>query len=146
MKWIVLAATVLFAQPAQAELLKKESPYPVAETIDRFEAAAKQRNLTIFARIDHAAGAKQVGQDLRPTLLLIFGSPAVGTLLMQADQTMGLSLPLKVLVWQDAAGKVWLGYDTPASIAAQRNVPRDHPVIGRVTEALNAMSEAAIKR
>lgn len=144
--WLFTAAALLITVPASAELIRKESAYPVAETVDRFEAAAKKRDLTVFSRIDHAAGAKKVGQDLRPTVLLIFGSPAVGTPLIQAAQTMGLSLPLKVLAWQDADGKVWIGYDAPADMAAAHSLPRDHPVIGRIAGALDALTDVAAKR
>lgn len=132
--------------PANAELIRKESPYPVAETIDRLEATAKARGLIVFARIDHAAGAKKVGQQLRPTVLIVFGSPATGTPLIQAEQTMGLSLPLKALAWQDAAGKVWLGYDAPAGVAAERGVARDHKTVGQIAKALGALTDAAIKK
>jgi uncharacterized protein (DUF302 family) len=78
--------------------------------------------------------------------LIVLGSPATGTPLIQAEQTMGLSLPLKALAWQDAAGKVWLGYDAPAGVAAERGVPRDHPVVGQITKALGGLTDAAIKR
>ena len=84
-----------------------ESPFGPKETMDRFEAAIKARGMTVFARIDHAAGAAAVGLPLRPTELLIFGSARAGTPLMQADQTVGIDLPLKALVYEDAAGKVW---------------------------------------
>ena len=141
-----LAVALFVSLPANAELIRKESPYPVAETADRLEAAAKARGLIIFVRVDHAAGAKKVGQELRPTVLIVFGSPATGTPLIQAEQTMGLSLPLKALAWQDAAGKVWLGYDTPAGVAAERGVAPDHPVVGQVTKALGALTDAAIKK
>jgi uncharacterized protein (DUF302 family) len=141
-----LAVALVVSLPANAELIRKESPYPVAETVDRLEAAAKARGLIIFVRVDHAAGAKKVKQELRPTVLIVFGSPAVGTPLIQAEQTMGLSLPLKALAWQDAAGKVWLGYDAPAAMAAERGVPRDHPTVGQVTKALGALTDAAIKK
>lgn len=147
---MIRAAAFIFVTlvsiPANAEMIRKESSYPVAETVDRLEAAATARGLTIFARIDHAAGAKKVGQELRPTQLIVFGSPAAGTPLIQAEQTMGLSLPLKALAWQDAAGKVWLGYDVPADVAAERGLPRDHPVVGQITKALSALTDAAIKR
>jgi uncharacterized protein (DUF302 family) len=87
------------------------SKYPVKEAIDRLEAALRAKGVAIFARIDHAAGAASVEMALRPTELLIFGNPKAGTPLMQANQTIGLDLPLKILAWQDAAGKVWLTYN-----------------------------------
>jgi len=85
-----------------------------AETMQRLEAEVRARGLTVFAHIDHAAGAAEVGLPLRPTDLLIFGNARGGTPLMQADQTMGIDLPLKALVWQDAAGTTWLSYNDPA--------------------------------
>jgi uncharacterized protein (DUF302 family) len=127
-------------------MIRKESALPFTDTVARFEAVIKDRGLTQFAKIDHAAGAKKVGQDLRPTTLIIFGSPAVGTPLIQAQQTMGLALPLKALVWQDAGGKVWIGYDAPSDMAKQHAIAADHPVVQKITGALNGISDAATKR
>ncbi len=87
--------------------------YSVKEALDRLEAALKAKRVTIFARIDHAAGAATVDMPLRPTEVLIFGNPKAGTPLMQSNQTIGLDLPLKILSWQDASGKVWLTYNDP---------------------------------
>jgi uncharacterized protein (DUF302 family) len=140
-----LTIILLSAAPAAAEMVRRESPHPAQTTMDRLEAAIKERGLRVFARINHAAGAKQEGQDLRPTILIIFGSPAVGTPLIQAEQTMGLSLPMRALVWQDAVGKVWVGYDAPAGVVAERGLPKDHPVAVRITGALGALAEAATK-
>ena len=142
----LLAGLMVFSYPVQAEMIRKQSALPFVDTVAGLEAAIKDRGLTQFAKIDHAAGAKQVGQDLRPTVLIIFGSPAVGTPLIQAQQTMGLSLPLKALIWQDADGKVWVGYDAPSDMAKERSVAADHPVIQKITAALSALSDAAVKR
>ncbi|VFU11073.1 DUF302 domain-containing protein [Methylocella tundrae] len=90
------------------------SPHTVEETVSRFEAALKAHKVTLFAKIDHAAGAGEAGMTLRPTLLLIFGSPRTGTPLMQHNQEIGLDLPMKALIWQDADGKVWLSSNDPA--------------------------------
>ena len=98
------------------------SIYEPKETMDRLEAALKARGLTIFARIDHAAGAAEAGLPLRPTELVIFGNAKGGTPLMQADQTAGIDLPLKTLVWQDASGKAWLSYNDPAWIAERHGL------------------------
>ena len=84
------------------------SAFSVRETIDRLERIATARGLRVFARLDHAAGAAQVGLALRPTELILFGHPRGGTPLMQERQTAGLDLPLKALVWEDAEGHVWL--------------------------------------
>lgn len=137
-------ASLALAGAAQAELLRKESPRPVKATIDRLEAGLRERGFTIFARIDHSAGARSVNQELRPTELIIFGNPAGGTPMMLAEQTMGLSLPLRALAWQDASGKVWLGHDAIADVAALRGLPREHPAVKRTGEALGAIIEAAV--
>jgi uncharacterized protein (DUF302 family) len=89
------------------------SAFDPKQTMDRLDAAVRAKGLTVFARVDHAAGAKEVGLPLRPTELLIFGNARGGTPLMQARQTTGLDLPLKALVWEDASGKTWLSYNEP---------------------------------
>lgn len=88
--------------------------YSVGETLDRLEAVLREKGVTVFARIDHSAGAKDAGLTLRPTRLLIFGNPKAGTSLMQAAPTIGLDLPLKVLAWEDDAGKVHVVWNSPA--------------------------------
>jgi uncharacterized protein (DUF302 family) len=95
------------------------SAHGVKATIDRLEAEVRANGMTVFARIDHAAGAKDVGMVLRPTELLIFGNAKAGTPLMQSRQTIGIDLPLKALAWEDAAGKVWLSCNDPAWLAAR---------------------------
>ena len=92
------------------------------ETMDRLEAALRASGVTIFARIDHAAGAAEVGETLRPTELLIFGNPKAGTPLMQAGQTIGIDLPLKALVWRDAAGKTQVSYNEPGWLARRHGL------------------------
>ncbi len=98
------------------------SKYTVGETLDRLEKALKVINITVFARVDHAAGAASVAMPLRPTELLIFGSPRGGTPLMQSVQTVGIDLPLKVLGWQDAGGQVWLTYTDPVWFARRHHL------------------------
>jgi uncharacterized protein (DUF302 family) len=93
------------------------SAHSAKVTIDRLEAQVKAKGMTVFVRIDHAAGAKDVGMALRPTELLVFGNARGGTPLMQAAQTSGIDLPLKALAFEDADGKVWLSYDEPSWIA-----------------------------
>jgi uncharacterized protein (DUF302 family) len=98
------------------------SKYPVRDAIDRLESALRAKGVRIFARIDHAAGAASVDMPLRPTEVLIFGNPKAGTPLMQANQTIGLDLPLKILAWQDADGKVWLTYNDPHWLARRHRL------------------------
>jgi len=123
-------------------LIKRQSPFGVTETLDRLEAAADERGLKVFARIDHAAGAESVGQSLRPTALLIFGNPQAGTPLMQCAQTAGIDLPMKALAWADADGQVWLAYNDPAYLA-QRHSAGDCPVVESISKALAGLAAQA---
>jgi uncharacterized protein (DUF302 family) len=103
-------------------LITIRSGNSVKVTVDRLEADLKAKGITVFARIDHAAGAVSAGMPLRPTELLIFGNPKAGTPLMQANQTIGIDLPLKVLVWEDAGGSVWITYNDPAWLAQRHQL------------------------
>lgn len=139
-----LFSVALFsAVSANAEMKTLEAKRSVGDTIGSLQKIVGEKGFKVFARIDHAAGAKSVNQDLRPTELLIFGNPAGGTALIQAEQTMGLTLPLKMLVWQDSAGKVWIGYDDMAGLGAARGLAADHPALAKVNAALEAMANAA---
>ena len=128
---------------AAGGLIATKSPYSVKKTMDRFESRAKEKGMGIFARIDHAAGAAKVGKSLRPTELLIFGNPKGGTPFMACAQTVGIDLPLKVLVWQDTEGGVWIGYNDPMHIA-QRHGANNCPVVTKMQQALNGMVSATI--
>jgi uncharacterized protein (DUF302 family) len=113
------------------------------ETMDRLEAAVTAKGLTVFARIDHAEGASTVGLSLRPTEVLIFGNAKGGTPLMQAVQTVGIDLPLKALVWQDAAGDTWLSWNDPAWLAARHGVSGAEAVAGKLTAVLEDVAKTA---
>ena len=91
-------------------LFLRESSFGVDETMARIEAELKRRNIPVFAKFDHAQNAKEVNLELRPTRVIVFGSPAVGTDLMQADQSISLELPLRISVWEDAKGSVWVAF------------------------------------
>jgi uncharacterized protein (DUF302 family) len=112
------------------------------ETMNRFEAEVKARGMTVFARIDHAAGAAAVGLPLRPTELLIFGNAKGGTPLMQSVQTVGIDLPLKALVWQDEAGKTWLSYNDPGWLAKRHGYQVD-AAVSAMAGALDALARAS---
>ena len=103
-------------------LITVASRFSVSETLDRLTTAITSAGLRIFARIDHAKGAEEVGLKLRPTMLLIFGNPKGGTPLMQDKQTAGIDLPVKALVWEDEEGKVWLTYNEAAWIATRHGL------------------------
>jgi len=105
-----------------AGLITLASTYSVAETIDRLADIVTKAGLQIFARVDHAAGAEEVGMPLRPTQLLIFGQARGGTPLMQENQTAGIDLPLKALAWTDANGQTWLSYNDPEWIAQRHGL------------------------
>jgi uncharacterized protein (DUF302 family) len=103
-------------------LITSPSNYGPPETMNRFEAEIKARGMNVFARIDHAAGATAAGLSLRPTELLVFGNAKSGTPLMQTVQAIGIDLPLKALVWQDASGTTWLSYNDPGWLAQRHSL------------------------
>ena len=121
------------------------SPYNAKQTLDRFEERARERGLTVFARIDHAAGAAKVGKTLRPTEVLIFGNPQGGTPLMECAQSAGIDLPLKALAWEDAQGQAWLGYNEPAYLA-QRHGAAACPAVDGLTKALAGLVAASVAK
>ena len=139
---IGLVAIVSLASAADG-LVEVKSPYRAAETMNRLEEIVKQRGLTVFARVDHAAGAAKVGKTLRATELLIFGNPQGGTPLMECAQTAGIDLPLKALVWEDAASQVWLGYNDPAFLA-KRHGAASCPAVEGLRKALAGLADAAV--
>jgi uncharacterized protein (DUF302 family) len=112
------------------------------ETMNRLEAEVKAKGMTVFARVDHAAGAADVGLSLRPTELLIFGNAKAGTPLMQSVQTLGIDLPLKALVWQDASGHTWLSYNDPSWLAKRHGLDVE-PAVGAMAAALDAIARTA---
>ena len=93
---------------ASAGLVTRRSNHTVAETIQRFEAAVREKGWLVFAKIDHAAAAEQAGQRLRPRTVVVFGNPRIGTAPMQRAATLAIDVPLRALVWEDDAGVVWL--------------------------------------
>ena len=120
-----------------------KSSHAPRETMNRLEAAVTAKGLTVFARIDHAEGASAVGLSLRPTEVLIFGNAKGGTPLMQAVQTIGIDLPLKALVWQDAAGDTWLSWNDPAWLVARHGASGAEAVAGKLGAVLDDVAKAA---
>ena len=119
------------------------SEFGPKETMDRLQAEIRAHGMTVFARIDHAAGAAEVGLTLAPTELIIFGNARGGTPLMQSAQTVGIDLPLKALVWQDAAGKTWISYNEPSWIVQRHGLGVRAEILDKMAAALSAMSRAA---
>ncbi len=129
--------------PSVEGLTSIQSVLGPKETMDRLEAEIRSKGLTIFAKIDHAAGAAEVGLTLRPTSLIIFGNAHGGTPLMQTTQTAGIDLPLKILVWQDPAGKTWLSYNEPSWIAQRHGVGDKSELIEKLRGTLAAIAKGA---
>jgi uncharacterized protein (DUF302 family) len=104
-------------------LIHLRSPYSVPETLKRLQSVLQAKNLDVFARVDHSGEAEKVGLKMRPTQLIVFGSPKAGTPLMVASPTLAIDLPLKALAWEDADGQVWLSYNSPEYLKQRHNVP-----------------------
>lgn len=143
---IVFLALVLQAPLAGAgSIAVMRSAHDVNETINRLEAALRAKGVTIFARIDHAANAQAVNVSLRPVQLLIFGNPKLGSPLLASNPMVGLDLPMKALAWEDADGKVWLGYTAAATIAERYRIEDRAAVIDKMTGALKNFAAAATR-
>jgi uncharacterized protein (DUF302 family) len=146
-KLLPLLFLLLVTGLAQANngLVSVKSAHDVKTTADRLEAVLKKKGMTVFNRIDHAKGAKSVGNDLRPTELIIFGNPKIGSVLMGCGQTIAIDLPQKALIWQDGGGQVWLSYNEPTELAKRHRLPGCEKVIQKVTGALGKFAGAATK-
>jgi uncharacterized protein (DUF302 family) len=139
---VAALSLTVFASNAADGLVELKSSRSVKATMDKLEDLVKTRGLTVFARVDHAAGAAKIGKALRPTEVLIFGNPQGGTPFMECAQTAGIDLPLKALVWEDASGQAWLGYNDPAFLA-QRHGVTGCPAVENLRKALGGLAEAA---
>src|SRR5687768_1358022 len=124
-------------------MVRVRSSRDFSETVRALDSVITAANLRIFARVDHSANARGVNLDLRPTTVLIFGNPQVGTRLMQCEQSIALDLPLKALVWEDSTKAVWVGYEPPARLAERHKVQGCREVIDRVNTALSGLTAAA---
>ena len=125
-----------------AELVKKPSNHDVQGTMDKLEQIVKKKGLTVFARVDHAAGAQKVGMTLPPAQVLIFGNPKMGTLIMQRDLRAGLDLPLRVLVYQGSDGNTWITYHNPQSLKETYTV-EGVKALAKAEGALDKLTSAA---
>ena len=150
MKKLLLAVSLvagLLPQLASAGhndgMVTKKSKYSVSETLNRLEAVLKKKGITVAVRWKHDAKAKGVNIDLRPTELLIFGNPKIGSHMFTSNQTAGIDLPLKALAWQDAKGNVFLTYNDPAYIAKRHHIKDRAPILKKMSGALNKLSNVA---
>jgi len=134
----------LFPDTPPPGLISIQSTVPVKEAVDRLVHLIESRGLTVFCRIDHAAGAVVAGLPLRPTTLVIFGNAKGGTPLMQASQTMGIDLPLKVLAWEDSAGQAWLSFNDPAWLTERHGIQQQGATAaGAMRTLLAAVTQSA---
>ncbi len=145
---LALAAAIPLVMTATAglanDLVEKTSPYSVSETLDRLAAAVEGAGATVFARVDHGAGAASVDMDLAASELLIFGNPKLGTPAMRDNATAGLDLPLRVLAYFGEDGLVRVVYHDPASLAQTHGLPADAKYIQMMTGALDKLTSKAI--
>jgi len=147
MRQILYTITALFllASLAYADngIISVKSSHEVKATADRLENVLKQKGMTVFIRINHAEGAQKVGKKLRPTELVIFGNPKVGTPLMQCSQSTAIDLPQKALIWEDEKGQVWLSYNDPNYLVERHGITGCAEVIKKIENALSNFAKAA---
>jgi uncharacterized protein (DUF302 family) len=140
--FVASAAPLAIAAQADPQWVTRESAASVTETADRLVAAAEGAGATVFARVDHAAGAAAVGEELPPTTLVIFGNPRIGTPILQADRRAGLDLPLRVLIWEED-GATMLGYEEPDALKERYGIAGADEAFDAMRGALeNLTSEA----
>ena len=140
---VVITLFMAGSAAAQGGLVSVKSSHDVVTTANRLESALKEKGVTIFARIDHAAGAQRVDQDLKPTLLIIFGNPAMGTPLIQRSRSIGIDLPLKALIWEDRAGQVWFSYNAPDYLARRHGITEMEALIQKMETTVSNLAAAA---
>jgi uncharacterized protein (DUF302 family) len=124
-------------------LTSMRSRFGPKETMERLEGPIRAKEMNVFARVDHGAGAAEVGLNLRPTEVIIFDNARGGTPLMKSAQATGIDLPLKALVWQDAAGRTWISYNEPNWIAQRHAIANAEPVVAKMPDLLRAISATA---
>lgn len=142
----MLLLLMMFVVPVYAGdngLITKKSNYSVKETIDKLEAVLKSKGVTVALRWSHSDKAKGVGIELRPTELLIFGNPKLGSNMFTSKQTAGIDFPMKALAWEDEKGQVWYTYNDPAYLAKRHGITDRDKVLAKMTKALANFSKAA---
>ena len=141
----LLGMSAAMAEPSiEKGLVSKKSPHSVTVTLDRLEQALKDKGVTIVTRWSHDAGAAKVGIALRPTELLLFGNPKLGSHFFTSQQTAGIDLPMKALAWEDESGQVWLSYNDPAYIAGRHGIKDRDEIVQKMTGALDKLSAMAV--
>nr|WP_306263888.1 DUF302 domain-containing protein [Pararhizobium sp. IMCC3301] len=146
MKSVLLGFAIIIASVSAnaADLVSRTSPHSVADTMDRLVMAVENAGATVFVRVDHAAGAEQIGADLKPNQMLVFGNPKIGTPVLQADPASGLDLPLRVAIFENTAGTTTLVYRDPQAFAGDHNVPADLEALDMMAGALSKLTDFAV--
>jgi len=142
----LLAITPIAVNASDDGLISKKSNHSVKVTLDRLENILKKKGLTIALRWSHDEGGKKAGIPLRPTELLVFGNPKMGTHFFTSNQTAGIDLPMKALAWEDNNGQVWLSYNDPSYIAGRHDIKNRSEIVKKMTGALNKMTDGAIAK
>ncbi len=145
---LVLLSLVAFipamSMASDEGLVNKKSPFSVKVTLDRLENVLRKKGITIVTRWNHQAGAKKANISLRPTELLIFGNPKLGSHFFTSNQSAGIDLPMKALAWKDKKGQVWLTYNDPTYIAKRHGIDNRPAIVKKMTGALNKLTNVAI--
>lgn len=113
------------APSANKGIIDRPSNHSVEQTVEKLKNILQSKGVTLFALVDHSGEAEKAGMKMNPTKLLIFGSPKAGTPLMLAAPSIAIDLPLKILVWEDAHGKVWVSYNSPDYLKERHNLPQE---------------------
>ncbi|GAB3481106.1 DUF302 domain-containing protein [Marinomonas epiphytica] len=141
----ILLVSACVSVSAADGVVRYQSDFSVAETAERFANLAQSKGLNVFARIDHQKNAQGVGLELRPTQVILFGNPKVGTPLMQCAQSVAIDLPQKVLVLEDADQKVWLSFNDPVYLQERHHIEGCEPVIKKVSQVLNGLAKSSVQ-
>ena len=143
---LIMMVVFMFSAGAWAEgngVISKKSEHSAKVTLDRLTKILRKKGITIVKRWSHTQGGKKAGIPLRQTELLIFGNPKLGTHFFTSNQTAGLDLPMKALAWQDEKGQVWLSYNDPSFIANRHGIKNRDPIVAKMTNALDKLTDAA---
>lgn len=155
MRQILALATVAFiavvsvtsdAQARSEGIVAKPSAFSVKETIDRLEAVLKSKGIKVMARVDHAAAAKAINKQMRPAEILIFGTPKIGTPLMQSNIIIGIDLPLKAMAYEDEQGQVYLVYNHPGYLVRRHGITDHNKLVSAISRVLTNLTDQAIKQ
>lgn len=141
----VALLTSLLSLPATAAegLIQKASAHSTDQTVQRFKGILEKKGIRVFAHVNHQKNAQAVNLELNNVQVIIFGNPLLGTPLMQANPTIGIDLPMKVLIWEDAKGEVWLAYNDPSYLVGRHGIDNRQAIVEKMGKALKNMTNAA---